>query len=328
MPNKAKAAAAVVTAACILATVPVDGQEVVGINTAVRNDVKVKRDAQSDYRPAVVKEKVALGNRVRTGKSSALQVTLLDRSNLTVGPNANFTVDRFVYDPAKNASSVGASVVKGTFRFMSGKAQKVGSHSVKTPAATIGIRGTMLEGAVGEDAMIMAQQQRLSLPGNTDPSTATMVVLRGPGPNAQMGEHPGMIDVNAGGKTVTLNSPGQALFIPYPGAQPIGPFQLNVPTYSSFDVVLRTAPGSFAGTMAALQAGATGGVASGEGAGQSGSSRVGSAQGSSRGGTIASSSVSSGFSTTALVGLGTALGTAGIIAATSSSNQNAGSGGV
>ncbi|WP_067734110.1 FecR family protein [Novosphingobium naphthalenivorans] len=252
--NKARTATVTVaTIASLLGTVPVEGQEVVGVNSAVRNDVKVRRDQRSDYRPAVVKEKVSLGNQVNTGSASALQVTLLDKSNLTVGPNANFTVNRFVYDPSRKASSVGASVVKGTFRFMSGKAKKEGGNAVQTPAATIGIRGTIFEGAVGEDAMIMAGQQGLSLPRKTDPKTATMVVLRGPGPKAQMGEHPGMIDVSAGGKTVTLSTPGMAVFIPYSGATPIGPFRINEPTYSSFDIVLRTTPASFARTLAGLQ---------------------------------------------------------------------------
>ncbi|MCT2401548.1 FecR family protein [Novosphingobium mangrovi (ex Huang et al. 2023)] len=308
--GKARLAMGVAAMVAVLGTAPVDGQEVVGVNSAVRNDVKVRRDEKSEYRPAVVKAKVSLGNQVRTGSSSALQVTLLDKSNLTVGPNARFTVNRFVYDPRRKASSVGASVAKGTFRFMSGKAKKEGSNAVSTPAATIGIRGTIFEGAVGEDAMIAAGRQGLALPAKTDPQTATMVVLRGPGPNAQMGEHPGMIDVAAGGKVVTLDKPGQAVFVPYAGAAPIGPFQLNVPGYSTFDVVLRTAPSSFGTAIAALQGGTGGSVATG-----------------GPGGTRASSSVPKFRTNSWIVGsLGASLGAAGIIAATSGNSRNGSNG--
>ncbi|MCJ2178170.1 FecR family protein [Novosphingobium album (ex Hu et al. 2023)] len=285
--NKTRTATvAVVTMAFLLGTVPVEGQEVVGVNSAVRNVVNVRRNQQSEFRPAAVRDKVSLGNQVNTGKASALQVTLLDKSNLTVGPNANFTVNRFVYDPSRKASSVGASVAKGTFRFMSGKAKKEGGNAVQTPAATIGIRGTIFEGAVGEDAMLMARLQGLKMPAKTDPATATMIVLRGPGPKAQMGEHPGMIDVTAGGKTVTLSTPGLAVFVPFPGAAPIGPFQISQPAYSSFDAVLRTAPSSFGTTMAALQAAPGGAFASAAGSTGAGAGARGAAgaSGSSAGG--------------------------------------------
>ncbi|MBT0670973.1 FecR domain-containing protein [Novosphingobium profundi] len=288
-----------------LVAVPVDGQEVVGVNSAVRNDVKTRRDAQGTYREAVVKEKVALGNQVRTGSASALQVTLLDKSNLTVGPNAFFTVDRFAYDPAGRTTSMGASVAKGTFRFMSGKARKEGANVVKTPAASIGIRGTIFEGAVGADALLAARQQGLALPAGTDPETATMIVLRGPGPKAQMGEPQGRIEVMAGGRTILLDRPGQALFVPYPGAVPIGPFPIAPASYATFDEVLRTTPGAFAPTLTALVNTPP----------PPGSTRANPKGTSGR--TLASGSVASGkIGSGVLIGLGGAAAIAGIVVAT------------
>lgn len=232
--------------AIVAAPMPVLSQTV-GVNSAVRNNVKVRQTtAATAATQAVVKQRVQMGNAITTGGNSGLQVTLLDKSSLTLGPNANLTVNRFVYDPAKGSSSVGASVAKGTFRFMSGRAAKGGRNSVNTPAASIGIRGTMLEGAVGLDAIeIAGLQSGLPSGASVDPNTATVIVLRGPGPQAPGGVTKGLIDVTAGGQTVTLSQPGQALFIPYAGAAPIQ-FQLNNSAFQQFDSLLRSQPSSFA----------------------------------------------------------------------------------
>lgn len=255
--------ASAAAAATMLAPLPAFTQ-VVGVTTAVRNTVEIRQTATSDAQQAVVKQRVTLGNQVDTGGSSSLQVTLLDRSTFTVGPNAKFTVNRFVYDPARQRSSVGSAVAKGTFRLLSGKAARGGANSITTPAATIGIRGTMVEGSVGVEAIsVAAGQPGFAGAGAADPATATLIVLRGPGPNAQAGELPGAIEVTAGGRTIVLTQPGQAVFIPSAGAAPIGPFPLSAPGYAFFDVKLRTAPREFDETLAALQAlSARGGSAS------------------------------------------------------------------
>src|SRR3546814_20762091 len=88
------------------------------------------------------------------------QLLLLDKTSFTVGSNARVKIDRFVYDPARNASSVSASVAKGAFRFMSGKSLKNGRtrSSIQTPVASIGIRGTIVEGVVGREAIASAQR--------------------------------------------------------------------------------------------------------------------------------------------------------------------------
>ena len=230
---------------------PLAGQTV-GISAAVRNDVKIRQTQQAPDKPAERGEKVRLGNLFTTGKASSVQIALLDSTAITVGPSARLTVNRFVYDPATRSSSVGANVVKGTFRFMSGKPARGGSNSVDTPAATIGIRGTMLEGAVGQDALtIAALQPGFVMPAIVDPETATLVVLRGPGPNAPPSEKRGGIAVTAGGETVVLNLPGEAVFIPAAGARPVR-FMLGVLPFEPFDMMLRTAPDHYRYAAAAL----------------------------------------------------------------------------
>lgn len=309
-----RAVATLAATATILVPISASSQTV-GVTTAVRNTVQVRQTAAAQAKPAIVKQRVALGNQVDTGAQSAMQVTLLDKSTFTVGPNAKFAITSFVYDPARKRSSVASSVAKGTFRMLSGKAARGGANTISTPAATIGIRGTMVEGSVGDDAMLIAQSQ----PGfagvaGSDPSTATLIVLRGPGPNAQAGEKPGEIEVTAGGRSVILTQPGMAVYVPFAGAPPTGPFPLSPNGFAFFDAVLRTAPQSFAGTLASLQS-----IAAGAGSATSGSlanasatasGATGGAGGAAAG--AAAGGAGAGASSIALALLG-ALGLAGLV---------------
>ncbi|MDF7776407.1 FecR domain-containing protein [Sphingomonas sp. AOB5] len=201
----------------------------VGVTSAVVNDVRMTTDANRVPHKAVLRERVSLGNDIMTGKASRLQVLLLDRTTFTVGSNARIKVDRFVYDPNRKSSSVGVTVTRGAFRFMSGRPthNAPGTSNIRTPTASIGIRGTIVEGVVGEDAIAIAAAQPGLPPYTADPETATLILLRGPGAAAQGGETAGAIDVTAGGATVPIESPGYAVFIPADGQPPIGPFLLS-----------------------------------------------------------------------------------------------------
>jgi len=193
---------------------------VVGVTAAILNDVRIKGAAARQYAKAVLRQRVALADQVQTGAASRLQLLLLDQSKFTVGPNARLTIDRFVYDP--NGGALSATVAKGAFRFMSGRAGPNKRATINSPSASIGIRGTLIDGAVGQLAVTIARGER-ELRGNLghDPATATLVVLRGPGPRRQGNDRVGAIDVSGGGQTVSLDRPLQAAYVPYAGAAPI-----------------------------------------------------------------------------------------------------------
>jgi hypothetical protein len=193
---------------------------VVGIAAAVVKDVRIKGAAARQFARAALLQRVALADQVQTGNASRLQLLLLDKSKFTVGANARLTIDRFVYDPS--GGSMSASIAKGAFRFMSGRSGGRKLSAIGTPAATIGIRGTLIDGAVGEEAIAIARGER-GIRGDLghDPASATLVVLRGPGRNRQGNDSVGAIDVTAGGTTVTLDSPLEAAYVPHAGAAPI-----------------------------------------------------------------------------------------------------------
>ena len=204
------------------------GPQVVGINSAILGDVRTSSAAAPQPRPAVLRGRVALADRVQTAARSQLQLLLLDKSVFTVGANARLTIDRFVYDPS--GRSLGATVTQGAFRFMSGRPDNRRNTAIKTPVASIGIRGTIVEGVVGDGAIAIARSEP-GVPRNTpaDPATASLIVLRGPGAETQAGLTPGEVEVNVAGILIGLNQPLQAVYVPQAGAAPIGPFTISLP---------------------------------------------------------------------------------------------------
>jgi hypothetical protein len=221
----------------------------VGVEAAIRGDVKIRAAGNNRIRPAVLRERVILNDEVRTGGASQLQILLLDRTIFTIGANARVAVDRFVYDPNANSRSVGVMVTQGAFRFMSGRAlgHPSGSATVRTPVASIGIRGTIFEGVVGEDAVRIAEAEQAVGRHKADKGEASLIVLRGPGPRTQGDTARGAIDVTAGDRTVTLDGPDLALYVPRRGAPPIGPFQISPAGLQALESLLRPDPVPTAG---------------------------------------------------------------------------------
>jgi hypothetical protein len=86
---------------------------------------------------------VYLDERIATGAEARLELTFDDGTVLTVGEKAALTLDTYLYRPGSAGNRLRLSV-SGPFRFVSGKLSKgpESDVSVRTPVATIGIRGT------------------------------------------------------------------------------------------------------------------------------------------------------------------------------------------
>ncbi|WP_371397951.1 FecR domain-containing protein [Fretibacter rubidus] len=219
-------------------------QDVIGVNAAVKGQVTIQSQGE-DVKKAIVKDDVRLGDQVNSARVSSLQVLLKDQTVFTVGPECELVIDRFVYDPDKDSNSLQANVTKGMFRFMSGNISKSGPESVSidTPVASLGVRGTIVEGLVGEDAIAIALELGLiNDPSQADPDGATIFVLRGPG-SRQTGSNPdGEIRIVSRGGAITVNQSGNAVFIPRADSAPIGPFVLPPDSFKLFNERLRTEP--------------------------------------------------------------------------------------
>ena len=88
-----------------------------------------------------------------TSSDSEGEFVLRDNTKLALGPNSQITLDRFVYDPDAKDGDIVINATKGAFRFITGSAKK-SAYTIKTPVASIGIRGTVFDGYVNDDGEI------------------------------------------------------------------------------------------------------------------------------------------------------------------------------
>lgn len=213
----------------------------VGVSAAIRGSVFVKSGGEQQR--AQKEQSILLQDEVLTKQQSALQILLLDESVFTVGENCEMVIDRFVYDPDKKAGEMSSTIVKGAFRFMSGRIGKSNPEkaNVITPSATIGIRGTIFEGTVGEDAIRLAALLGIPTEG-ADKDKATLITLSAQGRNKNSMGNTGIIDIfnSAGG--VTLSAIGYVVFIPGPGQKPIGPIPITPEILAYFAFYLNSFP--------------------------------------------------------------------------------------
>jgi hypothetical protein len=174
------------TAAAVLALVGLAATDVAAAETmigragAVHNQVEgVVRGAA---RPLAVRDPLVQNQQVRTARDATAQLLFLDETSLNVGPGSDITLDRFVYDPGGGRNDISLRATKGIFRFVSGSSDPRSYH-LKTPVATIGVRGTIYDTIVG-------------------PNESVIVLVEGK-----------LVVTLPGGRVVTLDKPGKTIRI-------------------------------------------------------------------------------------------------------------------
>jgi len=100
--------------------------------------------SEGNVSKAEVGSAVRLGNVLQTGDDGSLGVTFKDDTVMSVGPNTSLKVDEYLYAPAQGQLKLVANLMKGTLHYISGVIAKLKPEAiaVKTPSATIGVRGT------------------------------------------------------------------------------------------------------------------------------------------------------------------------------------------
>jgi hypothetical protein len=106
-----------------------------GIVTAERGGVEVELGAG---------DPIYEGDVIVTGGDSAVGIVFADNSTMSMGGDARISIDEMVYDASAQSGSQLFDIVQGAFVFASGQ---IGHNNpedvqVRTPVATIGIRGT------------------------------------------------------------------------------------------------------------------------------------------------------------------------------------------
>jgi hypothetical protein len=83
---------------------------------------------------------VFMGDQIVAGPVGLAQIKFIDETRLVVGPNSRLTIDTFVFNPDMTARDVTITALVGTFRFIKGNSRR-GAYNIRTPTATLGIRG-------------------------------------------------------------------------------------------------------------------------------------------------------------------------------------------
>lgn len=101
--------------------------------------------------PSAVNTPLESNDTIITAKASA-KLTFEDNTAVKITEQSKLIIDDFVYDPNKGTGKLGMRVALGTARYASGQIAKNNPQqvSVKTPTATIAVRGTDFSMTVDE----------------------------------------------------------------------------------------------------------------------------------------------------------------------------------
>ena len=94
--------------------------------------------------PAQVGQLLVESDALTTGADGRMGVTLSDETRISLGPNTEARLDRFVYAPAEGNLAFVLRVVRGLAVYVSGRIAKLSPDAVRieTPVAIVGVRGT------------------------------------------------------------------------------------------------------------------------------------------------------------------------------------------
>jgi hypothetical protein len=118
------------------------GAEAVGRAAATEGTVRAVLGQET--RRVEAGEAVYRGDWIETEADGRARIVLHDETELVVGPGSRVHLDEFVYDPADGSGRVLVEMGEGLLRFTTGVLAPEG-YEVKTPVASIGVRGTIFD---------------------------------------------------------------------------------------------------------------------------------------------------------------------------------------
>jgi len=173
---------------------------------------------------------IVVKERVHTSASGSAQIIFSDESTLNVGHNSDMVIDEYYFDKNTKSGNMVASATKGALRYIGGQISHDEGATIKTPAATLGIRGGIVT--------IM-----LPLPPAIAASDPNLAGLKGELIIAQFGT---VTLTNNTGQTVLPN--GFATVINTVNSTFSTPFRLSEATLQLIITILHSGPGQTGGT--------------------------------------------------------------------------------
>lgn len=110
----------------------------------VSGDVKIMREAE--ILSATPGMQLFASDTILTGPDSSAGLIFIDGTLFAVGPDSESLIENYLFQPKDTQYAFSLYIKKGSALYSSGKLGKLSPESVnlKTPRATIGIRGTRL----------------------------------------------------------------------------------------------------------------------------------------------------------------------------------------
>ncbi len=118
-------------------------QTEVGTTAATNTDTK-GTPPRIATRNLFIGTNVFFEERIETSKTGQAQLLFLDESALTIASNSDVVLDKFIYDPKTSKGEMALSIGAGVFRFVGGRISKTSMVTIRTPTATIGVRGGII----------------------------------------------------------------------------------------------------------------------------------------------------------------------------------------
>jgi hypothetical protein len=137
-------------------TLPTNAAELAGKVTRVKGEASAELGGKS--RKLSEGAEIFVGETLKTGKDTRLEVVMIDEAKLTLGDNSRLVVEAYLFSEAGNSGKGSLKVVSGVFRAVSGKLGKVpgAPFQVKMQTATLGIRGTEFWGEQKKGDLLVA----------------------------------------------------------------------------------------------------------------------------------------------------------------------------
>jgi len=144
-----------------------------------RNQVTARPSVSDPVRSLTTGDKVFRNETLNTAAQARAELRLSDQTSLVLGENAEVRLDEFVYDEKGSAT---LNLVTGALRFVSSVQGHPGKLTLRTPVATIGIRGTdfwvgPIDGVYG--VLLLTGNVEVSNPAGTvtldTPRTGTLI---------------------------------------------------------------------------------------------------------------------------------------------------------
>lgn len=124
-----------------------DGELSIGEVSSLTGVAKAKRVNGNEFNLSNG-DPVFQGDTITVSNSGAIGLTFLDKTTLSLSEGGKMLLDELVYNPETGDGNMTIDMVEGAFSFISGEIAKTGEDAmtIKTPVATIGIRGTTVAG--------------------------------------------------------------------------------------------------------------------------------------------------------------------------------------